>query len=136
MPMEHLSNDNLIESHKVNDSSVTRYPAVQSLDRIFGLGETVLKTGVEVLSKVLSFDEITASSEVGNAHGHSVCVGDLLSYVKNACFRIAKQLQISPESQTLQIKRLTHDGSGRPFNFENLRGHTDALHLGIRAQQW
>ena len=135
MPMDHLSNNNPIESHKVNVSSVTRYPAVQSLDRIFGLGETVIKTGFEVLPKVLSFSKITASSKVRKSHGHSVGVGDLLSCVKDTCFRIAQQFQISLESQTPQTKRLTHDGNGRPIDFENSRGHTDALQLAIRVQR-
>lgn len=136
MLVEHLSNDNLIESHKVNGSFVTHHPAVQILDRIFGLGKTVSKTVFKVLFKVLSFNEITESSKVRKSHGHSVGVGYLRSCVEVTCFRIAQHLQISSESQIPQIKRLMHDGSDRPSDFENLRGHTDALHLGIRAQQW
>lgn len=89
MPMEYLSNDNLIESHTVNSCSVAHCPTVQSLDQIFSLGETVSETGFEVLSKVLSFSKITASSTVRKLHGHSVDIGDLLSCVKDICFRIA-----------------------------------------------
>ena len=118
---QHLSDGNLIETHKGIGLFATHHSAVQSLDPIFDLGETVSKIGFEVLSKVLSFNKTTVSSEVGKSHGHSVGVGNLPSCVKDTCSRIAQQLQISPESQTLQIKRLTHDGSGRPIDFDNLK---------------
>jgi len=133
---QHLSDDNLIETHKGNGLFASHHSAVQSLDPICDFGEIVSKTGFEVLSKVLSFNEITESSEVGKSHGHSVGVGDLPSCVKDTCSRIAQQLQKRRESQTLQIKRLTHDGSGRPIDFENLRARTDAFQLGIRVQRW
>ena len=133
---QHLSDDNLIEIHRGNGLFATLHSVVQSLDPIFDLGETVSKTGFDVLSKVLSFNKITVSSEVGKSHGHSVGVGTLPCCVKDTCSRIAQQLQRSPESQTLQIKRLTHYGSGRPIDFENLRARTDAFQLGIRVQRW
>ena len=63
-------------------------------------------------------------------------VADLKIDVNTADARLAKSLDTAPGAPVLCIERLTADETGRPIDFEYIRGRGDAYQFRIRVPRW